>query len=183
VLLLLMIVLLKASQEARQTLFRDRSDDFAHNAHLLFARSLLPDSSLDDDDGAAGDVNDFLPGQPRHTPNRLQKSPTNIIVVVLESGGAIYMQNQGYPLPTTPQLCKLREKSLTFDNFYATANHSIASALPIFASTYNDPRTLATVIEHPGFPMPAVSRWLQEQGYQTYVMAGGGNSWENYRNM
>src|SRR5262249_34434274 len=71
-----------------------------------------------------------------------------------------------------------------FDNFYATANHTIASALPIFGGLYNDPTTLATVIEYPDFPTPLAPAWLQGRGYVTGFFGSGGRStWEDYRNM
>jgi arylsulfatase A-like enzyme len=114
----------------------------------------------------------------------MEKRPSNIIVIVLEAGCSHYFQSYGYPLPTTPRLCQLRSQSVTFSNFYATANHTIASALPLFGSTYNDPRSPATVVDHPQFPTPMVSSWLQQQGYKTYFLsAGGTNAWEHYRNL
>ncbi len=153
VLLLLIFSLFRASQAAQERYFPVTSSDFAHNPHLLLACSLLPDKTFDEGDaGPPGDLSDFLPGQPGHTPGLLEDRPTNIIVIVLECGASNYMQSHGYPLPTTPRLCKLQDRSLIFDNFYATANHTIASALPIFGSTYNDPQTLAAVIQHPGSP-------------------------------
>jgi arylsulfatase A-like enzyme len=103
---------------------------------------------------------------------------------VLESVGAPYLDLYGSPLPVTPGLCRLRDKGIVFENFYATANHSIASALPLFGSTYNDVRTTATVLEHPRFPIPAASTWLKGHGYRTYFLgAGGKRSWEYFRNM
>jgi arylsulfatase A-like enzyme len=185
VLLLLMGGLFGGAHAAQETLFSEHHPDFAHNPHLLLARSFLGNSSAEEEKYAeVAEETDFLTGHPGHTPDLLPQRPRNIILIVLESGGSMHLGTYGSSLPTTPALDGLRDKSLTFENFYATANHTIASALPIFGSTYNDPRTLATVIEYPRFPVPSAADWLHQQGYQTYFLgAGGRRAWEGYRNM
>jgi arylsulfatase A-like enzyme len=127
-----------------------------------------------------------MPGRPGHTPGLLARRPKNVIVIAAESVCARYLETYGCPMATTPCLRRLDEegKSLTFENFYATANHSIASALPIFGGLYNDPTTLATVIEYPDFPTPLAPEWLRQQGYTTcFFGSGGRRTWEGYRNM
>jgi arylsulfatase A-like enzyme len=185
VLFLLILGLVAISQAAQQGLFPDAESDFAQNPHLLFARSFFRNTALDNDEGddeQLGDVSDFLPGQPHHTPGLLAKPPTNIVLIVIESGGSLYMENYGAPFPTTPCLSRLRDRSLTFENFYATANNTVTSGLPILGSVYNDPTVLANSLNYPDYPMPAVSSWLKRQGYQTYFLASGGKrAWEGYR--
>jgi arylsulfatase A-like enzyme len=184
VLVALIVGFVAVSQAAQQSLFPDAQSAFAQNPHLLFARSFLRSSTLDGDDGddeELGDVSEFSPGQPQHTPGLLKQRPTNIVLIVIESGGSLYLQNYGAPFPTTPCLCRLRDKSLTFDNFYATANNTLTSGLPILGSVYNDPTVLADVLNHPEYPMPAVSSWLKQLGYQTcFLGAGGQHAWETY---
>jgi len=183
VLLLLIGGLAVASQAGQVGLFPGRNKDFAQNPHLLLARSFFGNVSFGDLDDQTGDLDDFQIGDPRHG-CRLEQRPKNIILIVVESAAAQYLQTYGFPLPTTPGLERLKDKSLIFDNFYATANHTIASALPLFGSTYNDPHTLATVIDYPGFPVPLVQTWLKGQGYKTCFLASGGwRTWEGYRNM
>jgi arylsulfatase A-like enzyme len=160
--------------------------DYPRNPHLHFVRSLFDGAFAAHDAGNDEEVADLLPGRPGHTPGLLADRPKNIIVITAESVGVRYLQTYGCPMETTPCLRRLDEegKSLTFENFYATANHTIASALPIFGATYNDPTTLATVIEHPDFPTPGAPAWLQQQGYVTCFFGSGGRStWEGYRNM
>jgi arylsulfatase A-like enzyme len=87
---------------------------------------------------------------------------------------------------TTPFLHRLDEEggSLTFENFYATSNKTIASALPIFGSTYNDPARLATVLDLPDYPVPAAANWLRARGYTTWFFgAGGETTWGSYLNV
>jgi arylsulfatase A-like enzyme len=163
--------------------------DFPRNPHLHFVRSLFdgPPAALAAPPRTEDDVvADLLPGRPGHTPGLLAKRPRNIILISAESVAARFLETYGCRMPTTPCLRRLDEegKSLTFENFYATANHTIASALPIFAATYNDPMTIATVMEHPEFPSPGAPAWLQGHGYLTGFFASGGRStWEGYRNI
>lgn len=169
----------------QQSLMADTVGDYGHNPHLHFVRSLLRNGTtfltIDPDEA---DVEDFLPGRPGHTPNLLAARPKNLIVITLESVRASHFQAYGCPLPTTPRLQALADRSLVFDNFYANANHSIASAHSILCGLYNDPSTLSTVIDYPEFPSPHASRWLQQLGYRTYFLASGGKwGWEDYRNM
>jgi arylsulfatase A-like enzyme len=165
--------------------------DYPRNPHLYFVRSFfnspaLPAADADESAGEEDDEADFRPGQPGHTPGLLAKPPRNVIVITGESVAACRLQTYGCPMPTTPNLVRLdaEGKSLTFENFYATCNHTIAACLPIFGGMYNDPATLATVVDHPDFPLPGAPAWLRKQGYTTcFFAAGGGSSWEGYRGM
>ncbi len=186
-LLVVLVALAGVALAARNGLVVSGPCDFARNPHLHFVRSLFDGASPicaepDEDEAVA----DLLPGRPGHTPGLLAKRPKNIILISAESVAARYLETYGCPMATTPELRRLdaEGRSLTFENFYATCNHSIASALPIFAATYNDPTTLATVIEYPNFPAPGAPDWLRRQGYVTCFFGSGGRStWEGYRNM
>jgi arylsulfatase A-like enzyme len=169
---------------ARQTEFSLLNPDFAQNPHLLLARSYFWTVRFGDLDDVDPDVVDFLPGRPRPSVGLLDQHPKNIVVIVLESGGACYFSSHGYPLATTPCLARLQDKGIVFDNFYATANHTIASALPLFGSTYNKLNSISTVVDHPEFPVPAVSSWLKDLGYETcFLGSGGTHALEDYRNL
>src|SRR5205823_3170189 len=103
---------------------------------------------------------------------------------VLESAGAPYTSLYGSPFPTTPNLRRLAERGVVFDNFYSTATHTIGSALAICGGTWNDPHTTSTIIDFPGFPVASSAVWLKGQGYTTYFLASGGEyAWEQYRSM
>jgi arylsulfatase A-like enzyme len=170
-----------------RTWFDDHQGDFARSPHLLLARSLFWDvtfGDLGEGEAEVADLDDFLPGRARLSLLPLRERPRNIILVVIESGGSAYFDTYGAGLGATPCLDSLRGRSLTFENFYATANHTIASALPLFGSTYNDPRTIATVVEYPRFPVAGAAAWLRRQGYRTFFLGAGGRlAWEGYRNL
>jgi arylsulfatase A-like enzyme len=184
VLVLLILAFSATAYSARQTEFSRLNPDFSQNPHLLLARSYFWNMRFGDLDDAEMDLADFLPGRPRPSVGLLDQHPKNIVLIVLESGGAGYFSSHGYPLATTPCLARLQDKGIVFDNFYATANHTIASALPLFGSTYNKLNSISTVVDHPEFPVPAASSWLQKHGYETcFLGSGGQHALEDYRNL
>jgi arylsulfatase A-like enzyme len=181
--LVLVVVLLLGARAAERKLFRDGNGDFARNPHLVLLRSFVQ-PGLPGPDDLPFDPSDFLPGRPQPGAKLAGKRPTNIVLIVIESLAAPYLDLTGGPLSVTPNLCRLRGRGLVFDRFYATTNLSVASALPLFGSTYNDVRDWATVVVHRDFPVPSAAAWLKKQGYHTYfVGAGGRRSWETSQTM
>jgi lipoteichoic acid synthase len=163
----------------------DAYGDFARSPHLLLVQSCFGQQDvLIVEDGTTTDDSDFLPGRPRLAHVALPKRPTNIVVIVLESVATTYLDMFGGPWPLTPRLNERIKKGMVFDNFYANANHSIASGLPLFGSTYNDPQYKATIMEYPEYPVPAASTWLKKHGYKTYFLgAAGWGIWEGFLSM
>jgi arylsulfatase A-like enzyme len=193
VLLLLVAGLLLASDAARGALFADGVGDFADNPHLLLVRSFFAESAVDAFAGPASDedepawppdlVEDFLPGRPRPS-GLVRRRPHNIVVIAVESLAVPYLELYGAPFPNTPNLCRLQKKGVVFTNFYATATKTICSALPLFGSTYNDVTArLGTAVDREGFPVPAASTWLKQQGYKTYFLTGNGHGWDVFMNL
>ena len=168
----------------RNRLLAERPGYFARNPHLLLVRTYfdhLFGGGLEP--GETTDDSDFQPGkaQPSLT---LAKAPTNIILIVLESGCANYLDVYGYELPTTPRLRRLADRSVIFDNCYATATQTVQSALPLQAGLYNDPTTWITVWSYPELELPSAALRLQGQGYRTYFLgAHGGAVWNHSNNV
>jgi arylsulfatase A-like enzyme len=184
VLVLLIGAFAGLAQAVQNEAFFPTHPDFAQNPHLLLARSYLEPGDTDFEAGPASDSTDFLPGRPRPSEGLVRRRPQNIVLIVLESVAAPYLDLHGGPYPLTPQLQRLQHKGIVFDNFYATSNHSIGSGLPLFGSTYNDPQYVSTVMKYPNFPVPGVSAWLKKRGYKTYLLAGGGTGiWEDFHSM
>jgi glucan phosphoethanolaminetransferase (alkaline phosphatase superfamily) len=184
VLFLLILSLAGAAQAARKMWFATGNADFAENPHLLLIRSFFSPMPFGDLEGEEVAVDDFQPGDPRPSVGLINERPKNIVLIVLESAGAKYFSTYGYSIETTPQLAKLSDKGIVYDNFYATANHTIASGMPLFGSTYNELNTISTVVKHPEFPVPDAQSWLKGEGYQTCFLGSGGQmAWEKYRNI
>jgi hypothetical protein len=183
-LLLLVPGLALVGHAARRGLAGEGGGDYPCNPHLHFARSLFRTADVAGEPPPDAEAHDFLPGRPGHTPGLLPRRPTNVIFIVVESARASAFEAYGSPFPTTPNLRGLEDRGVVFENFYATANHTIASALPLYGGLYNDPTTVSTLMEHPEFPVPGAAEWLQRFGYRTYFLASGGKTaWEDYRNL
>jgi arylsulfatase A-like enzyme len=166
--------------------FDDYHTDFAQSPPVLMVRSLFVSHGFGDLGDAPPERAEFEPNRPRHACPPLRHRPKNIVVVVLECGSWRYLQNYGYPQETSPRLKGLAERGccVRADRFYANANHTLASALTIFGSLWNDTATTSTVVDNPAFPIPNASGWLRRHGYYTGALASGGEwAWESYRNM
>jgi arylsulfatase A-like enzyme len=193
VILLLAGLLWQGASRVQATWFAGGPSDFAQSPPLVFLRSLWAEPPIvafghlggDIPDWPAEQVADFLPGPP-HPADRLVPPPRNLVLICAESLAAPYLQLYGAPYPNTPNLCRLLEqkKGIVFTNFYATATKTIASALPLFGSLYNDVRARqATVLEYEQFPVPAAARWLKQHGYKTYFLTANGSGWDVFLNI
>src|SRR5439155_8048360 len=82
------------SEIGRACLFDDYPSDYARNPHLLLARSCFGSMVHFGDlrEEGPADLDDFLPGQPRHAAVTIENRPINIIVIGLESNSADYRQ-------------------------------------------------------------------------------------------
>ncbi len=103
----------------------------------------------------------------------------NIIFIMLESLGANRLGAFGNPLGATPNLDKLANESLFFENFYVpkagTARTVFASmfSLPDFSRTTTATRNPAIVDQTP--------IWNQFEGYTRHYFLGGNAGWANIR--
>lgn len=75
-----------------------------------------------------------------HAPNRTQLVDStrnqNIVVVLLDAAVATHFSFLGYDRETTPNLRRLAEESVVFENAYAQASATPLSVLSIFTSRY-----------------------------------------------
>jgi arylsulfatase A-like enzyme len=176
--------LAQVCEVTRGTLFSEHREDFTRNAHLLLARSFFFEPEFGDLGPEAPEFDDFRPGRPRLANVPISRRPANVVVIVLESGGSRYLDLFGGPFPATPRLSAMAPRAVRFDNFYATANNTIASALPLCAAQWNDPLTVASAIEYPTLTPPSAAVWMKRQGYRTGFLGSGGRyAWEMYRNL
>ncbi len=94
------------------------------------------------------------------------------------------MQTYGCPQPTTPNLSRLADKSLTFENYYAATNYSLGSAMPLFTGMWSNPTAFSPFERNPRFQPPLAMKHLKNLGYRTYFFGEGGkNVWEVHFDM
>ena len=169
------------SRFAQARWFPPDNCEFARNPHWLLVRSCFWSVGFGDTPRPlAGDRDDFLPAAAR-AGGRVERAfvPRNIIVVVLESVSIPYLQAYGSSLPTTPQLCAMRDQTVVLRNIYSNATHTAASGLGLFAARYNDPNGSAVAMDHPSYVIPSAPDWLRNHGFRTYFLSGGDWDYNN----
>ncbi|WP_423737645.1 LTA synthase family protein [Chitinophaga caseinilytica] len=103
----------------------------------------------------------------------------NVIIVMLESGGAAMTSMFNNPMKATPNLQKLADEGLFFDHFYVPA---MSTARTVFGVTTGLPDIckFKTASRHPGI---VDQRVVMDQfmGYEKYYLLGGNTNWANIR--
>lgn len=97
----------------------------------------------------------------------------NVLIVVLESVGSQYLGHFGAPYDNSPELARLAESGITFDNMYASQPFTSNAMAGIFCSVYpwHGWRSLAG--RAPGLRVPGLGDVLAEKGYRTGLMHTG----------
>ena len=115
--------------------------------------------------------------QPPSAPEPLTQTDVaqieNVILVVLESVGAGYLDIYGGPYAVTPNLTELRQHGILFENAYAHVPASNKSLISILSSTYPWISYQALTEEHPEVPLQTLSSVLKAQDYRTAFLSTG----------
>lgn len=115
----------------------------------------------------------------RTVPEDSSKPRQNVIIVMMESGGAAMMSMFNNPMQATPNLQALADNGVLFENFYVPA---MSTARTVFGVTTGLPDVVRskTASRHP----PIVDQRIifdQFTGYEKYYLLGGNTSWANIR--
>jgi phosphoglycerol transferase MdoB-like AlkP superfamily enzyme len=103
----------------------------------------------------------------------------NVVIIIMESWSAKFVGTLGGSPDATPFFDSLSEKSLLFNNFYASGlrtNRGLLSTLCSFPSLPG-----RTVMKRYGAPHPfrSIADILDERGYDSYFIYGGDLGFEN----
>ncbi|MFA6563641.1 MAG: sulfatase-like hydrolase/transferase [Verrucomicrobiia bacterium] len=102
--------------------------------------------------------------------------PRNVIVVVLESVGAKYMNLYGSRYETTPSLIAESAHAMVFDNFYSHLGYTFCSFMAINFSIHPGlPWCYAPTTERP--PPPSLASVLRARGRRTAYLQSGDLDW------
>ena len=91
----------------------------------------------------------------------------NVVIFVMESVPAEYIEAYGGKYPVTPNLNKYFQNSLVFKNFYAHAPSTVKSLFSILTAAYPWVSYHSFTAEYPGIKIPTLSGVLQTHGYHT----------------
>lgn len=152
------------------------------NAHWQFAKSAWDawrsDSlTIDPLDRDSLDASEFVPLAPASQVAQLVTAgrPKNVVLLVLESVGAEYLQLYGAPYDNTPELHSLADHSLVFDSIYAQCPSSAKALVAILTATY--PRLDTHEQTRDDRPLPSLAQTLSSAGARTAFVHSGDWSW------
>lgn len=102
----------------------------------------------------------------------------NVILFVLESTPAEYVQPYDRQYKVTPELDKHLVNSIVFDNMYAHAPATNKSMVCLLGSVYPWLSFASITQEHPDIQIPTLSSELKQYGYRTAFFNSADNSFQ-----
>jgi len=104
--------------------------------------------------------------------NRSLCKDCNILLISLDTCGAKHMSTYGYERDTTPNLSKLAEQGILFENAYANATWSLPAHVSMFTGLYSFVHNVIKPYDSLlSESLPFLPELLQKNGYETYFYA------------
>lgn len=100
------------------------------------------------------------------------KPELNVVVIILESFRTDSLQVFGMPLNNTPNMVKLAENAVLFDNFYVNSPLSAKSLPTIMCSVHPYPNYKKIVLMNPGLRLLCLPEILKTFNYSTAFFSG-----------
>ncbi|MEO5759599.1 MAG: sulfatase-like hydrolase/transferase [Mesorhizobium sp.] len=108
--------------------------------------------------------------RPAEQSNFKARSPNpikNVLVFMMESVPARYVETFGGKYPVTPNIKKYSGDSMRFDNVYAHTPSTNYSIFSLFSSLYNEISYFGMTASHPDLPLNSISNALAANGFRT----------------
>ncbi len=102
----------------------------------------------------------------------------NVVVFVMESASAEYVEPYNKKYSVTPNLTKNLENSLVFENVYAHAPATNISMVSLLNSVYPWLSYNSLTQEHPDLPSPSITEVLKTKGYRTAFFNSADNRYQ-----
>ncbi|MGH7804922.1 MAG: sulfatase-like hydrolase/transferase, partial [Candidatus Binatia bacterium] len=109
------------------------------------------------------------------------RRPKNVILVVLESVAARWLEPYGSPYPATPILAAEAKNSLVFDAFYAPAGRSSDSLAALLLSVHPRVSWRDVTVDFPDLPGESIAARFRENGRRTALFTASDLGWANWR--
>jgi len=113
-------------------------------------------------------------------PSHKREKPLNLVIILQESLGATFVESLG-GTPVTPNLEKLKEQGIWFEQLYATGTRSVRGIEAVtagFAPTPADSTVKLSKSQKNFFTLAAL---LEKRGYNTEFIYGGESHFDNMR--
>ena len=110
---------------------------------------------------------------PLRIPSILNVEKPNVIIIILESFTAKWVESLGGVPGVTPQLDKIAEDGLSFTRIYAAGDRSEKGQTAILSGYPNQAITSIIKIPEKTRELPSITQVLKKEGYQTSYTYGG----------
>ncbi len=113
-------------------------------------------------------------------PSHKRDKPLNLVIILQESLGATFVESLG-GVPVTPNLERLKEQGIWFEQLYATGTRSVRGIEAVtagFAPTPADSTVKLSKSQKNFFTLAAL---LEKRGYYTEFIYGGESHFDNMR--
>ncbi|HEY9276918.1 MAG TPA: LTA synthase family protein [Methylotenera sp.] len=114
------------------------------------------------------------------TPSHKREKPLNLVIILQESLGATFVESLG-GVPVTPNIERLKEQGIWFEQLYATGTRSVRGIEAVtagFAPTPADSTVKLSKSQKNFFTLAAL---LEKRGYHTEFIYGGESHFDNMR--
>jgi phosphoglycerol transferase MdoB-like AlkP superfamily enzyme len=113
-------------------------------------------------------------------PSHKREKPLNLVIILQESLGATFVESLG-GVPVTPNIERLKEQGIWFEQLYATGTRSVRGIEAVtagFAPTPADSTVKLSKSQKNFFTLAAL---LEKRGYNTEFIYGGESHFDNMR--
>ena len=119
--------------------------------------------------------------QPSEGPSEqvLKSSRPNVLLVVLESFGSTVFEADEEGAPIMPELRKLRDEAIFFENFYASSFRTDRGQMAILSGFPGQTRASLMKLTPKCLALPSIARSLGREGYRTTYYYGGDLNFTN----
>ncbi len=121
-----------------------------------------------------------LPTLHQQQATAVRTKPLNIVIVLQESMGATFVQSLGGE-GVTPELEKLKQQGIWFNNMYATGTRSVRGIEAVVAGFAPTPAQSTVKLSNSQNNFSTIASILKKQGYHTQFIYGGEAHFDNMR--
>jgi phosphoglycerol transferase MdoB-like AlkP superfamily enzyme len=121
-----------------------------------------------------------LPTLHQQQATAIHNKPLNIVIVLQESMGATFVQSLGGEA-VTPELEKLKQQGIWFNNMYATGTRSVRGIEAVVAGFAPTPAQSTVKLSNSQHNFSTIASILKKQGYHTQFVYGGEAHFDNMR--
>jgi phosphoglycerol transferase MdoB-like AlkP superfamily enzyme len=113
-------------------------------------------------------------------PSQKRDKPLNLVIILQESLGATFVESLG-GVPVTPNLEKLKDEGIWFEQLYATGTRSVRGIEAVTTGFQPTPADSTVKLSKSQKNFFTIAALLAKQGYRTEFIYGGESHFDNMR--